>query len=123
MSDYSIRPNDNLTETLSAMFPQCKSIRNFNLARTESMYAVNHGIGPFFKSLLYGKLKRSVFHVYCFDESLAEVTQTCEMDLYITYSVCFLTLNVPCITESCIEIKNQVKFLFSHLFVVPWKVL
>ena len=30
-----------------------------------------------------------------------------------------LTLNVPCISESCIEIK--VKFLFSHFFVVPQK--
>ena len=40
----------------------------------------------------------------------------------------FGTFNVPCITESCIEIKielnlNQVKFLFSHFFVVPQKVL
>ena len=41
----------------------------------------------------------------------------------------FLTLkiinhfNVSCISESCIEIKNLVKFLFSHFFVVLQKVL
>ena len=32
-----------------------------------------------------------------------------------------LTLPVPCISESCIEIK--IKFLFSHFFEVPQKVL
>ena len=32
-----------------------------------------------------------------------------------------LTLDIPCISESCIEIK--IKFLFSHFFVVPQKVL
>ena len=34
-----------------------------------------------------------------------------------------LTLNVPCISESYIEIKIKLKFLFSHFFVVPQKVL
>ena len=30
-----------------------------------------------------------------------------------------LTLNVPCISESCIERKIKLKFLFSHFFVTP----
>ena len=34
-----------------------------------------------------------------------------------------LTLNVPYISESSIEIKNLVIFLFSYFFVVPQKVL
>lgn len=63
MSGYSVRYNDDLTETLSAM-----------LARTKSMYAVNHGLAPLFKSLLYENFTRSVFHVYCDNESLNEVT-------------------------------------------------
>ena len=36
--------------------------------------------------------------------------------------ILLLTLNDPCISESCIE-KKKVKFLFSHFFVVPQKVL
>ena len=32
-----------------------------------------------------------------------------------------LTLNMPCISESCIEMK--IKFLFSHFFVVAQKAL
>ena len=35
----------------------------------------------------------------------------------IAYSL--TTLNNPCISESCIEVKS--KFLFSHFFVVPQK--
>ena len=35
----------------------------------------------------------------------------------------FLTLKYLSISESCIETKNWVKFLFSHFFVVPQKVL
>lgn len=90
MSGYSIRSNDDLAKTLSTMFPECESIRIFYLAQTESMYPVNHGFAPFFKFLLYENLTRSVFHVYCFDESLNEVTQICEIDIYIRCSVCFL---------------------------------
>ena len=33
------------------------------------------------------------------------------------YNKLFLELLIPCISESCIEVK--VKFLFSHFFVVP----
>ena len=53
-----------LTDALSATFPESKSFRKFNLAQTKSMYEVNHGIAPFFKSFLYENLTRSVFHVY-----------------------------------------------------------
>ena len=34
-----------------------------------------------------------------------------------------LTLNVLCISESYIEIKIKLNFLFSHFFVVPQKVV
>ena len=46
------------------------------------MYEINHGLGPHFKELLNNSLKMSNIHVYSFDESLNEATQTCEMDLY-----------------------------------------
>ena len=46
---------------------------------------INHGLAPYFKSLLLDSLKKSDIYVYSFDESLNYVTQTCEMDLYIRY--------------------------------------
>ena len=65
------------------MFPDSKVARNFSMARTKAMYAINHGIAPYFKSLLLSSINTSDIHVYSFDESLNEVTQTCEMDLYV----------------------------------------
>lgn len=54
MSRYSVRFKDDLTKTLSVMFPECKCFRNFNLAGgTKSMYTFNYGLTLFFKSLLY----------------------------------------------------------------------
>ena len=67
------------------MFPGSKVARNFSMARTKGMYAINHGIAPYFKSLLLSNINTSDIHVYSFDESLNEVTQTCEMDLYVQY--------------------------------------
>ena len=55
------------------------------LNRTKSMCAVNHGLSPFFKSALMSDLQKSGIHTYPFDESLNEVTQTCEMDLHFCY--------------------------------------
>ena len=57
----------------------------FNLACTKSMYVINHGLAPFFKSMLNDSLQKPNIHVFGFDESLNEVTQTCEMDRYIRY--------------------------------------
>ena len=54
--------NDDLKVTLSAMFPNSKIGRNFSLARTKAMYAIN----PYFKSLLLSNINTSEIHVNCF---------------------------------------------------------
>ena len=43
------------------------------------------GLPPFFKSQLTDDLEKSDIHVFSFDESLNDVTQTSEMDLYVRY--------------------------------------
>ena len=84
LGGFSVRANDELNETLSNVSRQCFQIaRNFSLARTKAMYDINHGIVPYFKSLLLSSINTSYIHVYSFNESLNEVTQTCEMDLYV----------------------------------------
>ena len=85
MDGFSVQSNDELSETLSAMFPDSKIAGSFSMARTKSMYAINHGTCPNFKSLLLSSLSQSNIHVYSFDESLNNITQTCEMDLYVRY--------------------------------------
>ena len=69
-----MRSNDDLGKTVAAMFPQLNSLYNFNLASTKSMYVINHGLAPFFKSMLNDSLQKANTHVFCFDESLNQVT-------------------------------------------------
>ena len=76
LSGHSMRSNDELGKTFAAMFPQLKSLYNFNLARTKSMYVINHGLAPFFKPMLNDSLQKSDISVFCFDGSLNEATQT-----------------------------------------------
>ena len=42
LSGHSMLLNDDLGKTFAAMFPQPKSLYNFNLARRKSMYVINH---------------------------------------------------------------------------------
>ena len=81
LGGFSVQANDDLNETPSAMFPDSKIARNFSIARTKAMYAINN-IAPYFKSMLLSSINTSDIHVDSFDESLNEVAQTCEMDLY-----------------------------------------
>ena len=59
---FSFRTNDDLNETLSAMLPDSKIARNFSMARTKAMYAIN----PYFKSLLLSNKNTSEIHVHYF---------------------------------------------------------
>ena len=53
-----MRSNDYLGKTFADMFSQLKSLYNCNLARTKSMYVINHGLAPFIKSMLNDSLHR-----------------------------------------------------------------
>ena len=79
MSGYSVSSNDDLSPTFAAMFPEFK--RTFNMARTKSLYVINHGLAPYFKSLIKTSIDRPDIFSFSFDESLNEATQTSEMDL------------------------------------------
>ena len=64
------------------MFPDSKIGKSFSLARAKPMYTLTYGIAPHFKSVLVSALEHFDIHVYSFNESLNEITQTCEMYLY-----------------------------------------
>ena len=84
-SGYSNRSCDQLNCTLKAMFPDSKIAETFSLRRTNSMYMINHELVPFFKSLLLSELNKSDIFVFSCDENLNQVTQTCEMDVYVWF--------------------------------------
>ena len=66
LSGHPMRSNSDLGKIV-AMFPQIKSLYNFNLARTKSMYNINHGLAPFSKSMLNDSLEKSNIHVFYFN--------------------------------------------------------
>ena len=57
-SRYSKRSCDEQFCTLKAMFPDSKIAEAFSVGRTKSMYMINHGLAPFFKSLLLFELNK-----------------------------------------------------------------
>ena len=84
MSSVSVQFNDDIRETFSSMFPDI-NFKDFSLNRMKSMYVINHGLAPYFQTLLIDALGKSEIHVYSFDKSLNDSTQTSEMDLYVRY--------------------------------------
>ena len=85
MSGYSARSNEDMNETLAAIFPEFEATKSFQMSQSKSMYIVNHGLAPYFKSVLKTNLHKAEFLVYSFDESLNGVMQTAEMDLHVHY--------------------------------------
>ena len=85
------------------MFPDSKIAEVFSMGRTKSMCLINHGLAPFFKSLLLSELNRSYIFVFSFDERLNQVTQTCEINVYVRF------WNVA-------ELKVNVRFIGSTFF-------
>ena len=50
-----------------------------------SMYVVNHGLAPYFKSVLKRNPHKAGFLRHSFDDSLNDVTQTTEMEFDVRY--------------------------------------
>ena len=74
-----------MRDVFAKVFPGSDIAKGFKLGKTKAMYIATHGIAPYFKHLLKDNLNKSEVMVYSFDESLNEITKTCEMDLIIRY--------------------------------------
>ena len=85
MSCYFARSNEDINETLAAMFPEFEANKSFQMSQSKSMYVVNHGLTPYLKSVFKTDLHKADFLVYSFDESLNDVTQAIEMGLHVRY--------------------------------------
>ena len=82
---FSLRSSDNQSDLFSTMFPDSAVARGFQTGRTKTMYEITHGLASYFKTILVDAIGRSDVHMYSFDESLNEVTQSSEMDLYVKF--------------------------------------
>ena len=84
MNSVPVRFNDDIGETFSAMVLDI-NFKDFYLERVKSVYVINPGLAPYFQTLLIDILGKSGISICSFDESLADSTQTSEMDLYVRY--------------------------------------
>ena len=84
-SGFSSRSCDNMGELMRMMFPDSKNAQSLTLGKDKFAYILNHGIFPYFRECLITSIKKSEIHVFSFDESLNEKTESCEMDVYIRY--------------------------------------
>ena len=55
------------------------------MGRTKTMHKITHGLAPYFKSILVDAIGWADVCTYSFEESLNEVTQSSEMDLYVRF--------------------------------------
>jgi len=85
MSGYSNNSSQDINLLFRKMFPDSKIASSFQVGADKVRYMTNYGIAPYFKSLLVDSLKMSDCYVVSFDESLNDMTQSCEMDLLLRY--------------------------------------
>jgi len=68
------------------MFPDSEIVSAFKCGEMKSVYLINHGIAPHFKSLLAERLKsESCKFVLMFDESMNSKTQNKQMDFHVRF--------------------------------------
>ena len=67
------------------MFPDSKIAQNFQLGPDKLKYICNFGVAPYFKDVPKEMLKKPDLYIICFDESLNNVTESCQMDISIRY--------------------------------------
>ena len=78
-----IRPD--VMDLFKAMLPDSKIAEKMQLRPNKLKHVVYHAIDPFFKELLKSQVVGTDWFVVSFDDSLKDVAEKCEMDIYIQY--------------------------------------
>ena len=75
----------NINSMFKTMFPDSHIATGFSMSSLKVSYIINHGLAPHFKQILKDGVGKSDCYVVSFDESLNDITQTCQMDILIRY--------------------------------------
>ena len=75
----------NVVAPFKTMFPDSETAEKMQLKPSKLKYVVNHGISSYVKEILKNQVKDTVWFVVSFDESISEVTQTSEMNIYLRF--------------------------------------
>ena len=84
-SGFSNNSCANINSMFKSMFPNSNVASAFSMAATKVSYVINHGLATHFKQILKDGITKSDCYVVSFDESLNDITQTCQMDILIRY--------------------------------------
>ena len=82
---FCINSCANINSMFKSMFPDSNIASAFSMAPTKVLYVINHGLATHFKQILKDGITKSDCYVVSFDESLNDITQTCQMDILIRY--------------------------------------
>ena len=74
-----------VNDLFQSMFPDSEIAKEFKMGANKIAYILNFGIASYFQEELKGQLEKSDCFVSSFDESLNDVTQTCQMELMVRY--------------------------------------
>ena len=84
-SNLSLNSCNDLNSLFWKMFPDSDIAHSYSMAKTKLSYVINFGIATHFRMLLLEKLVQLKFYTVCFDKSLNEVVQKCQMDFSLRF--------------------------------------
>ena len=84
-SGYSYNSSKDMPFLFHTMYSDSKTTKDMTMGADKFRYVFNFGIAPIFKSMLTESIKLSGCYVVCFDESLNNEIQNCEMDVLIRF--------------------------------------
>ena len=82
---YSDRSNDDFGDISRAICPTGLEPKYFKMGRNKLKYVVTHGLYPYFREKLDSDVNKSLFISIMFDESLNEIVQQSEMDMFVCF--------------------------------------
>ena len=85
LSHFSLRSCLGIGDLFRTMFPDSDVAQTFELSKTKCGYYINFGLAPYYRHILNEDIKRSPFYTAIFDETLNQMVQEEQMDVFIRY--------------------------------------
>lgn len=81
----SLRTSESYVKLTKRCFPDSEIAQAMCLGKDKTRYTITHGISEYFSQQLTSDILKADIYVILFDESLNEVAQKCQMDVYIRF--------------------------------------
>ena len=76
---------EGVSELFEVMFSDSQVVKDFPMCRTKMTYLINFATAPYFLEILISELKSWNYYSISLDESLNDITQTCQMNAHVRY--------------------------------------